>query len=460
MSETVAKRTKAVSAMIEATTKGRALMGGTAAMRKAGEAYLPRFDAESAEAYAKKLQRSTLFEAFPRAVEQMTGKVFAQPVEIVDAPDQMNEWVQNIDMQGRDLSTFALEVFRDAFVSGVSYIMVEAPRRDAKTTRQKAAEMGLRPYLVHLQVEEILGWKTALFGNVLALSQLRIMEHLTEQDPADEFSTVEVEQVRVLDRLPDAVQVRLYRKGKKDAWAMVDKYLTEAPEITVIPYYAKRSGFFTGKPPLEGMIDVNISHWQLQSGIRNNSHYSLIPVMLLTGFDDETEMVLSSSMAMTSRNAEADAKWVATDTAAVTTAQALLKDLEDQMEELGLQLTTRRVVNESATGAALAAAKETSTLAMMADSLKDALEQAMTWVAFYGGLGEPSINVEVNKEFSVDVLDAQDVMALLASVTSGNLSQTTFINELARRNFINPDIIAEDEIDAIDFEEPDLGEQQ
>jgi hypothetical protein len=372
----------------------------------------------------------------------------------------MNEWAQNIDMQGRDLSTFALEVFRDAFVSGVSYIMVEAPRRVAETSKLQARQEGLRPYLVHLQVEEILGWKTALFGNVLALSQLRIMEHLTEQDPADEFSTVEVEQVRVLDRLPDAVQVRLYRKGKKDAWAMVDKYLTEAPEITVIPYYAKRSGFFTGKPPLEGMIDVNISHWQLQSGIRNNSHYSLIPVMLLTGFDDETEMVLSSSMAMTSRNAEADAKWVATDTAAVTTAQALLKDLEDQMEELGLQLTTRRVVNESATGAALAAAKETSTLAMMADSLKDALEQAMTWVAFYGGLGEPSINVEVNKEFSVDVLDAQDVMALLASVTSGNLSQTTFINELARRNFINPDIIAEDEIDAIDFEEPDLGEQQ
>ena len=458
MSETVAKTTKAVSAMIDATTKGRALMGGTAAMRKAGEAYLPRFDAESAEAYAKKLQRSTLFEAFPRAVEQMTGKVFAQPVELIDAPEQMNEWAQNIDMQGRDLSTFALEVFRDAFVSGVSYIMVEAPRRDAETTRQQAAEMGLRPYLVHLQVEEILGWKTALFGNHLALSQLRIMENLTEQDPSDEFSTVEVEQVRVLDRLPNSVQVRLYRKGKKEEWVLVDEYLTEAPEITVIPYYAKRTGFFTGKPPLEGMVDVNISHWQLQSGIRNNSHYSLIPVMLLTGFDDETEMVLSSSMAMTSRNAEADAKWVATDTAAVTTAQALLKDLEDQMQELGLQLTTKRVVNESATGAALAAGKETSTLAMMADSLKDALEQAMVWVAFYGGLGEQSITVEVNKEFSVDVLDAQDVMALLASVTSGNLSQTTFINELARRNFISPDIIAEDEIDAIDFEEPDLGD--
>jgi hypothetical protein len=135
-----------------------------------------------------------------------------------------------------------------------------------------------------------------------------------------------------------------------------------------------------------------------------------------------------------------------------------LKDLEDQMEELGLQLTTRRVVNESATGAALAAAKETSTLAMMADSLKDALEQAMIWVAFYGGLGDQPINVEVNKEFGVTPMQANDVTALLTAVTTGNLSQTTFINELARRNFINPDIIAEDEIDAIDFEEPDLGD--
>ena len=458
MSTTVAKRTEAVNSMIAATVKGRALMGGTAAMRAAGETYLPRFEAESKEAYAAKLERSTLFEGFPRAIEQMTGKVFSKPVELVDAPEQMNDWVQNIDMQGRDLSRFALQVFRDGFISGVSYIMVEAPRKEGETTRQKAKEAGLRPYLVHLHVEDILGWRTELYGNVMALSQLRIMENLTEVDQADEFATKEFQQVRVLDRLPNGVQVRLYRKKSSGEWTVFDEYVTAAPEITVVPYYAQRTDFFMGKPPLEGMADLNISHWQLQSGIRNNSHYSLIPVMLLAGFDDEQEMTLSSSMAMTSRNADAKAEWIKTDTAATETGMRMLKEMEVQMSELGLQLQVNKVAQASATGAALEADKGTSTLAQMADSLKDALEQAMAWMALYGGLGEQSVVVDVNTDFGVQPLAAQDVTALLAAVTTGNLSQETFINELTRRNFISPDIVADDEVDRIDFTPPDLGQ--
>ena len=458
MSTTVAKRTEAVNSMIAATVKGRALMGGTAAMRAAGETYLPRFEAESKEAYAAKLERSTLFEGFPRAIEQMTGKVFSKPVELVDAPEQMNDWVQNIDMQGRDLSRFALQVFRDGFISGVSYIMVEAPRKDGETTRQKAKEAGLRPYLVHLHVEDILGWRTELYGNVMALSQLRIMENLTEVDQADEFATKEFQQVRVLDRLPNGVQVRLYRKKSSGEWTVFDEYVSAVPEITVVPYFAQQTDFFMGKPPLEGLADINISHWQLQSGIRNNSHYSLIPVMLLAGFDDEQEMTLSSSMAMTSRNADAKAEWIKTDTAATETGMRMLKEMEVQMSELGLQLQVNKTAQASATGAALEADKGTSTLAQMADSLKDALEQAMAWMALYGGLGEQSVVVDVNTDFGVTPLAAQDVTALLAAVTTGNLSQETFINELTRRNFISPDIVADDEVDRIDFTPPDLGQ--
>jgi len=213
-----------------------------------------------------------------------------------------------------------------------------------------------------------------------------------------------------------------------------------------------------GKPPLEGMADLNISHWQLQSGIRNNSHYSLVPVLLLAGFDDEQEMVLSSSMAMTSRNAEAKAEWIKTDPAAILAGMTQIKEIEVQMSELGLQLQVNKVAQASATGAALEADKGTSTLAQMADSLKDALEQAMAWMALYGGLGEQSVVVDVNTDFGVTPLAAQDVTALLAAVTTGNLSQETFINELTRRNFISPDIVADDEMDRIDFTPPDLGQ--
>ena len=176
MSDTVAKRSDTVDAMMGAARKGRDLMGGTDAMRAAGETHLPKFKMEDPLDYQARVNASWLFNGFRKTVKDMTGRVFDKPVEIKDGPEKLKEWSENIDMQGQDLSAFGVNVFKDGFAAGVSYIMVDAPRREGETTKDQAAAAGLRPYMVHLRVEDILGWKTALYGNVTALSQLRIME--------------------------------------------------------------------------------------------------------------------------------------------------------------------------------------------------------------------------------------------------------------------------------------------
>ncbi len=386
MLDTVAKQTDAMAAMVQASAKGRALMSGTAGMRKEGQAYLPKFKAEASDDYQARLHSSWLFNALRKTIKDMSGRVFDDAVEITEAPQQIIDMAEDIDMQGRDLSVFAAEVFKDAFVPGVSYIMVEAPRRDADTTRAQAAVQGLRPYLVHLRVEDVLGFQTGLFGNVLALSQLRIMESVTEPNPKDEFSQIEIAQVRVLDRMPNGVQVRLYREDSKKHWALVDEYTTEAPEITVIPFYAQRTGFFTGEPVLEDLTDVNIAHWQSQSDQRNILHFARVPILFASGRGDDEPLTISAGTAVTSRDPAATLQWVEHSGKAIDSGRQDLKDLEFQMQTLGLQLLVARA--QSATGAALDAVKETSTLAMMADSLKDALEQALQWMAFYAGLGD------------------------------------------------------------------------
>jgi len=131
MSQSVAKQTPVVAAMVEAARKGRALMGGTDAMRKGGELFLPKFKAEDQLDYNARLAASWLFNGLRKTVSDMVGKVFDQPVEIAEGPTQLMEWATNIDMQGRDLSRFACEVFTDGFIPGISFIMVDAPRRDA-----------------------------------------------------------------------------------------------------------------------------------------------------------------------------------------------------------------------------------------------------------------------------------------------------------------------------------------
>lgn len=455
MTEAVAKRSDAVSSMVAASEKGRALMGGSDAMRAAGEAYLPKFKAEDPADYHARLKASWLFNGLRKTVKDMTGRVFDKAMEIQDAPDQLKLWAENIDMQGRDLSVFAAEVFKDGFIPGVGYIMVEAPRRDGETTREQAAAKGLRPYLVHLRVEDVLGWKTALYGNALALSQFRIFEQLSVDDADDEFAEAAIDQVRVLDRTDAGVNVRLYRKNNKDEWVLFDNYPTDAPEITVIPFYAQRTGFFTGEPVLEDLADVNVAHWQSQSDQRNILHFARVPILHASGRQDDEPLTISASTAVQSRDPQAKLEWVEHTGKAIESGRQDLKDLEFQMETLGLQLLVESA--QTATGSALDAAKETSTLAMMADNLKDAMEQALAWMAEYGGLGEQSITLDVNKDFGLPPMGYQEMTALQKDVAMGLLSKETYLEERKRRGVLRADLNTQEELDRIDAEGPDLG---
>jgi hypothetical protein len=122
------------------------------------------------------------------------------------------------------------------------------------------------------------------------------------------------------------------------------------------------------------------------------------------------------------------------------------------MEAFGLQLLTAKPAAQSATGEALDAAKETSTLSMTADELKDALELALGWMAELGALGvSPSANV--NKDFGVTAMTAQDVSALLQSYRDGLLSRATVLEEFARRGFVRSDLDADEEAERIDEDE-------
>ena len=140
--------------------------------------------------------------------------------------------------------------------------------------------------------------------------------------------------------------------------------------------------------------------------------------------------------------------WVEHNGKAIEAGRVDLKDLEFQMETFGLQMLTARTNAQSATGEALDANKETSQLAMTADALKDALEQALQWMGLYGGFDAP-VEVEVNKDFGVSFMTAQEVTALLSAVKDGALSRETFVKELIRRGVLRSDLDADEEADRI-----------
>lgn len=451
MTEAVAQRSAASATMLAAAQKGRALMGGTTAMRQARTTYLPQFAKESKQAYDVRLSASWLFNGYRKTVKDMTGRVFSKSVEISEGDDRLKEWADNIDMQGRDLSTFARQVFEDGLAGpGINWIMVDAPPRQGTVTQAQAQALNLRPYLVHLRVEDVLGWRCETIANVTTLTQIRIAEKIPERDLLDEFKETMVDQVRVLDRTEGGVQTRLYRKGKDGKWALVDEPSVNPAirEITVVPFYANRTGFFTGEPMLDDLADINIAHWQSQSDQRNILHYARVPILFGAGMDAKAAITIGATEAVMATDANAKLSWVEHSGAAIGAGRQDLKDLEFQMETFGLQLLTARTSAQSATGEALDANKETSQLAMTADALQDALEQALEWMCVYGGL-EPDVTVTVNKDFGVSFMTAQEVTALLSAVKDGALSRETFVKELIRRGVLRSDLDPDEEADRI-----------
>jgi hypothetical protein len=245
---------------------------------------------------------------------------------------------------------------------------------------------------------------------------------------------------------------RLYRKregGDGEYVLFAEPTMSDMDDITLVPFYANRTGFFMGEPMLDDLADCNIAHWQSQSDQRNVLHFARVPILFGSGRQDDEPITISVGQMTTANDPAADLKWVEHSGRAIDAGRQDLKDLEFQMETLGLQLTVARVSSESATGAALDAEKETSQLSMTADSLQDALEQAMIYMLQYAGRDDVTPTVTVNKEFAAGMMSAQEMAVLLQAVQSGNMSRETFLRELARRGMVASDLNPQDEADRI-----------
>lgn len=462
MMDAVAKRSAASAAMVDRSAPLRALMGGTRAMREAGEALLPRFAGESPLAYRARLNQSWLFNGLRKTVRDMTGRVFARPPKLVDDPEPYSAWAANIDLAGNDLAVFARMVFADALQSGVSFILVDAPRREGVVTRAQAEAANLRPYFTHVPVEDVLGWRAESIANVMTLTQLRLAETFIAEDPRDEFAQVEVPQVRVLDREPGGIRTRLFRQSEREGkWTPVpqedggDFIIPGLSEIPLAPVYVQRAGFMQGEPPLDDLADVNIAHWQSQSDQRNILHFARVPILHASGRDAEDGPIeVSAGTAIVSSDPQARVEWVEHSGHAIGAGRQDLKDLEFQMETFGLQLLVERTQDRSATGAALEAAKETSQLAMFADALKDGLERAWHFAAMFAGRDDAP-EVFVNDDFGATPLSAAEAQVLLQAVNTGQISRTTFLGELSRRGMLAEDLDPDEEAERLASEGPD-----
>lgn len=449
----------------------RTLMRGTRAMRHANIKYLPKEPGELTFDYEARKSRSFLFNAFRKTVKDMTGKVFQREIVLKDdVPQLLKDDAENIDLAGRSLNVFARDVFMDGLQTGINFILVDMPeapkgKEGKPATRADENAAGIRPYFCHVKVEDLIGWQSQQIGGVETLTQVRILEHVLEPDGP--YNEKMIDQIRVLTPGSWSTFRKSTQPNVQNQWILFETGTTSLNKITLCPVYINRTGFMTGEPPLEDLADLNVAHWQSQSDQRNILHVARVPILYGAGFGSEAVVVIGANTMVRNNSPDAKLTYVEHTGQAIGAGATDLDNLQFQMQTMGLQLLIAQPGGKTATGEIRDDAKENSPLAMMANALGDAIEQALGFAAEYRGITATTTDanetntdkiggsVEVNTDFGVSIGPA-DLQLLQNAVAAGDLSKETFWQELQRRDVLSADFDADVEKDRLQEEAPEL----
>ncbi|GHD42276.1 hypothetical protein GCM10017083_07110 [Thalassobaculum fulvum] len=412
----------------------RDLLGGTRAMREAGERRLPREPGESLAAYRIRLARTVLFNGLGRAVQTLSGKPFGKPATLSDDADpRMRAMTRDLDLGGRDLTGLARDVLRAALTDGLTHILVDYPAGGgAGETLADERARGARPYLVHVPAPDLIGWRAGPDGR---LDRVRIRETVLERDGA--WGERAVEQIRVLEpgrwslwRRSEALKDRPWRRH-----AGGETSLDAVPLVTV---YAERTGFLTARPPLLDLAWLNLAHWQSSSDQRHILHVARVPILFGRNLKvGEDGIEIGPNRLILGDGDGADLKYVEHGGAAIEAGRQDLADLEDRMAVMGLDLMVRRSGGITATERAIDAARADSALAALVRAVEEGLTAALALCARWMDLApEAAGRVTLDPDTGLDAREAEEIDLLLKARLAGEIDRPTFLAEIRRRGVL------------------------
>ncbi|MBT2333612.1 DUF4055 domain-containing protein [Variovorax paradoxus] len=431
-----------------------ALLGGTAAMRAAGKAYLPQWPNEEPESYKTRLGVATLFPAFGRTIGVMSGKPFSKQLTLADdVPAKIKTWCDDADQQGNNLHTFSAGVMAEALGFGLCGVLVDYPQvgEDVKTQADEK-KAGVRPYLVFVRHAQILGWKSQRAAGATRLTQLRIAE--TKEVPDGEFGVKEEPRVRVLE--PGKWAVYMPGAKKEDEWVLETAGTTTLDVIPFVPLYGKKLGFMCGVSPLLDLAHLNVKHWQSQSDQDTILHVARVPILAMIGADDSSNLTVGASTAVR-LPLNADMKFVEHTGAAISAGETSLEKLEAQMVQTGAELLVIKPGEQkSATQSNNDAEANKSDLQRITENVEDGLDQVLQLMAMWAKEPQGG-SANLFKDFGAGSLSDASAQLILGLQQGGLITKETALREYQRRGTLAADIDPETELEAVAEEGPALG---
>ena len=451
------------------------LMGGTEAMRRAGDSYIMRKEKEPDRSYFCRIERTVLRNAFAQTLGYYRGQVFSRQVALDNKSSKLSDddmqkfrdWSENVDQRGHNLTAWSGNVFTSGLVSGVTFCLVDYPHIETinedgvtlyqasdGTMRPKTAaadvEEGWQPYLVHIPAEQVLDCRAEWRNGRRVITHFRYVEIRQEQSQSNQFVLEDVEYIHAywLDRWElwrvSAVNGQVSPSSEP---VMSGKMTLDEIPVAVFMPGDPRSDF-TARPALMDLAHLNVRHWQATSEQYDLLAYVRLPVWTVTGAergigeDGKPEPLTFGPGNVIYLSPGGSVQSAGVDAASVEAGRQDLRDLENAMATYGLQimqaqsaarLTAAQVQRESREG--------NSQLRNWALDFQDFLENCLRLVAKWWGMPDgPS--VKVNDDYA----DSASIDYLIQLHDKGIIGKETLAAFAVRLGILPDDFNYTDEV--------------
>lgn len=429
----------------------RTLCEGEAAVKAAGELYLPNpcvpgstgeSRAESAVVYARYKDRALYVNVVGRTQRSLVSAVFRKAPALT-LPTNLQYMAEDCDGAGISIYQQSQSALDEVMATGRCGLLVDFPATGGAVSVADMSAGRIRANIVKYDASQIINWQHSTVGGKRVLTRVVLAEHA---EVADSFGTEMVDQRRDLAMVGGSYTVTLWRKDARGEWAIVSQVMPttySGAAWTAIPFTfigAMNNDAGCDPAPLYDLACVNRKHYQLGADWYNSLYYAGNPQPTMTGLTEawrdwlQKEGVVLGSRAILPLPVGGAYQLVTCP--ADGAIQKELTDLVAQMVSLGARLVQPGEASKTATQSAGEQEVSHSVVSLAASNVSDAYEASLVFAqGFMGGAGV--CEYRLNGDIAGHALDAQMLSAVVAAVQGGMVPKSDAVAFLQRTGLID-----------------------
>ncbi len=430
--------------------------------------YLMQEPGEPDEAYSARLSRSTYTATFRDAIRAFAGLLGNYQAH--ELPKTLEDNLENVDMMGSSLSKFLNDLDQLVLRDGGAGVLVEMPpEQEDLGSALEEKEEGRRPYLVHIERNNLINWRTEMHGGreVVVHAVLRSVEEL----PADEgqFAT-KLEPIYCHLYPGGYTKYKLVRGqgGNANKWQMVvvAQGATSLPVVPIVWMGATGSRFGSSLVPLIGLADLSLQHYQLRSDLSELLHKLSMPVPVRRGAPTDAHgrpapLTIGPNTAI-DLPVEGGFEFAEPSGGSLAQHQNEITHVEALMDRSSLAfMYGSEGGGRTATEAMLQSSQIQAQIKTLIENKESAVDAIIRlWATYSAEKTAGETGIEVSDNLIQRPLEAQEVQSLLNLYGENAISHQTLLEELQRGHALSQDIDIEEEIERITEEKKKAQEEQ